>query len=159
MANYLEFYLVDEEKDSAVIKEVFINFLFIDYLFEGLEEKDPTFNEIGSFWENLEPIKYGLLKPRDKGICWHSTTLINYFSQNELIKMFNHWISLLNVLSEEYILNDFNRKIYSQEDIKRDENLKENAFNRLEVLERVKECLEIAQMIDSPRYILMCEAL
>lgn len=149
----------DEEKDNEVIKKVSIDFLFIDYLFEGDEEKDPNFNQIGSFWKDLEPVKYGLLKPKDKGICLHSTTLINHFSQKELINMFNTWIYVLNLLTEEYILDEFDRERYSQEDINSDRNLKENAFNRLEVLKRVKECFKLAQMIDSSRYILMCEAL
>lgn len=89
MANYLEFYLIDEENDNEVLKKVSINFLFIDYLFESDEEKDPIFNTIGSFYNKLKPIKYGLLKPKDKGICWHSKTIINQFSQNDLINMFN----------------------------------------------------------------------
>lgn len=39
MANYLEFYLIDEENDNEVLKKVSINFLFIDYLLKVMKKR------------------------------------------------------------------------------------------------------------------------
>lgn len=163
MANEHSFIFIDEDRgiEGTIIKEIPINDLFLQYVFENISEDENIYNTIPTLTTSLGEGKYGLLEPIDRGFSVWGITVVNYRSMEELKKMFLQWIGLLEKIDVEYVLVDdyYKKRNLSQEKIKNTEVLLDSSFNKYELLASVRECLEIVNAFDSPRYILICEGL